>query len=232
MNPNQMLAFLEGKASNRKLWLLSCGWCRRHRFLMDDARCRAAIEVGERFADGEATADELAKASEEAFCRRDDLAGDDRKETAAIAAALSVIDPADRDSALPPMTTVATVQGTSGDLVRVAELSVVVEVRPAEREQAQQGRGHDERAAQSVLLRDVFGPLLFRRLTLDNTWLTTNVTSLAQAIYDDRAFYRLPILADALEDAGCTSAEILGHCRKPGPHVRGCWVVDQILRKE
>ena len=58
------------------------------------------------------------------------------------------------------------------------------------------------------------------------------VVQLAQAIYDDRAFDRIPILADALEEAGCTEAAILGHCRQPGEHVRGCWVVDLLLGKE
>ena len=52
-----------------------------------------------------------------------------------------------------------------------------------------------------------------------------------QRIYDDRRFQDLPILADALEEAGCTDPEILGHCRGPGEHVRGCWVVDLILGK-
>jgi hypothetical protein len=49
---------------------------------------------------------------------------------------------------------------------------------------------------------------------------------IARAIYDDRAYNRLPLLADALEDAGCTNAELLGHLRGPGPHVRGCWAVE------
>jgi hypothetical protein len=55
---------------------------------------------------------------------------------------------------------------------------------------------------------------------------------LAQVIYDERRFADLPILADALEEAGCTNTDILDHCRLPGEHVRGCWVVDLILRKE
>ena len=55
---------------------------------------------------------------------------------------------------------------------------------------------------------------------------------MAQSIYDDRAFDRLPILADALEDAGCDKADILNHCRQPGEHVRGCWVVDLVLGKD
>lgn len=67
---------------------------------------------------------------------------------------------------------------------------------------------------------------------IDQSWLTAAVTSLAQAIYDERAFDRLPILADALEDAGCHDADILGHCRGGRAHVRGCWVVDLLTGKE
>ena len=55
--------------------------------------------------------------------------------------------------------------------------------------------------------------------------------ALAGAIYDERAFDRLPVLGDALEDAGCADAAILAHCRGPGEHVRGCWVVDLLLGK-
>jgi hypothetical protein len=55
---------------------------------------------------------------------------------------------------------------------------------------------------------------------------------LARAIYADRTFDHLPILADALEEVGCIDAEILSHCRQPGKHVRGCWVVDLVLGKE
>jgi hypothetical protein len=66
---------------------------------------------------------------------------------------------------------------------------------------------------------------------LDPAWRTPAVLQLAQALYDDRAFDQLPILADALEEAGCTSRDVLDHCRGPGPHVRGCWVVDLVLGK-
>jgi hypothetical protein len=60
-------------------------------------------------------------------------------------------------------------------------------------------------------------------------WQDGTVVKLAQAIYDDRAFERMPVLADALEEAGCSDPQLLGHLRGPGPHVRGCWVVDVIL---
>jgi hypothetical protein len=82
------------------------------------------------------------------------------------------------------------------------------------------------------LLFDVFGPLPFRRMITASHWLTPTVMALAGGIYADRAFDLLPILADALEDAGCDNADILAHCRDPGPHVRGCWVLDLILGKE
>jgi hypothetical protein len=91
-------------------------------------------------------------------------------------------------------------------------------------------RYHREKAATAHLLRDVFGNP-FRPVTADPAWLTSTVVSLAQTIYEERAFDRLPILADALEDAGCDSAEVLAHCRGEGPHVRGCWAIDMLLGK-
>jgi len=87
---------------------------------------------------------------------------------------------------------------------------------------------------QAVLLRDIIGNP-FRSFAVDSSWLSwrdSTIPKLAQAIYDERAFDLLPILADALEDAGCDNADILNHCRQPGEHVRGCWVVDLLLGKE
>jgi hypothetical protein len=87
------------------------------------------------------------------------------------------------------------------------------------------------RTAKAQSLRCIFGNP-FRPLSIDPSWLTTDVVVLATGIYQDRAFDRMPILADALQDAGCDNADILDHCRGPGPHVRGCWVVDLVLGKE
>jgi hypothetical protein len=87
-----------------------------------------------------------------------------------------------------------------------------------------------ERAAQANALRDILGSP-FRAVTLQLNWLTSDVRLLAHAIYEEHTFDVLPILADALEEAGCTNQDVLSHCRGPGPHVRGCWVVDQILGK-
>jgi hypothetical protein len=89
-----------------------------------------------------------------------------------------------------------------------------------------------EKEPHSNILRDVFGNV-FRPVTLNPTWLTSNVLTLAQEIYDNRSFDRLPSLADVLEEApGCDNPEILAHCRGPGPHVRGCWALDLVLGKE
>jgi hypothetical protein len=89
-------------------------------------------------------------------------------------------------------------------------------------------------ATQAALLRDLFGSPFRPPPPLNPAWLSWNggtVVKLAQAAYDERAFDRLPVLADALEDAGCTAPDILNHCRQPGVHVRGCWVVDLLLGK-
>ena len=90
-----------------------------------------------------------------------------------------------------------------------------------------------EPAVQARLLRDLFGDP-FRPVPVDPGWAAWNsatIPKLAQAIYEERRFADLPILADALEDAGCTNQDILSHCRGPGPHVRGCWAVDLVLGK-
>ena len=86
----------------------------------------------------------------------------------------------------------------------------------------------DESRALADSIRDIFGNP-FCPAALDRVWLTTDVIALARGIYAERAFDRMPILADALQDAGCDNAEVLDHCRGPGPHVRGCWVVDLLL---
>jgi hypothetical protein len=92
-----------------------------------------------------------------------------------------------------------------------------------------------EKRIQAHLLRDVVGnpfrPPPALALSV-REWNENTPRRIAQTIYEERAFDRLPILADALEDAGCDNVDILAHCRGPGPHVRGCWVVDLILGKQ
>jgi hypothetical protein len=89
-----------------------------------------------------------------------------------------------------------------------------------------------EQVAQAAVLRDIFGPLPFREVVMDPlllTWKAGVVVKLAQAIYNEMAFDRLPVLADALEEGGCDNEDVLAHLRGPGPHARGCWVLDLVL---
>jgi len=90
--------------------------------------------------------------------------------------------------------------------------------------------GAEASAEQCILLRDIF-QAPGRHVTLDPTLLTHTVTSMAQVIYTEGRYENLAILADALEDAGCSDNEVLSHCRSPGPHARGCWIVDLLLGK-
>jgi hypothetical protein len=81
------------------------------------------------------------------------------------------------------------------------------------------------------ILRDVFGNP-FRPVTFFPSWRTDTALSLAHQMYESRDFGAMPILADALQDAGCDHEDILNHCRSRGVHVRGCWAVDLVLGKE
>lgn len=91
---------------------------------------------------------------------------------------------------------------------------------------AQERPGAAARAAGVVreIMGDPFRPVPLRRQWLRN--LGGVVAHLAESIAAERRYEDMPVLADALEDAGCSAASILGHCRGPGPHVRGCWVLD------
>ena len=90
--------------------------------------------------------------------------------------------------------------------------------------------GWVEQREQANLLRCIVGNP-FRPIAFDPAWLTSTVRTLAEGVYYRRASAPLPVLADALQDAGCEQPDILDHLRGPGPHVRGCWVVDLILGK-
>lgn len=88
----------------------------------------------------------------------------------------------------------------------------------------------NESRAQCDLLREIFGnPVL--PVAVDPDWLTQTVVSVARQMYESRDFSTMPILADALQDAGCENVAVLAHCRQPGVHVRGCWVIDMILQR-
>jgi len=211
-DPTPMLEYLRGKASDRKLRLFAVACCRHIWEWLPDSRSRVAVEAAERFADGEASADELLLcrlAANRALSERSKNAPDDRyrfvlfaASDAAYSKAWSAADMMPIDAAWP----------TSEGVVSCVENRNVL--------------NH-----QAVLLWEIFGNP-FRPVTADPRWLTSTVVAHAQTIYEERAFDRLPILADALEDARCDDADILNHLRGDGPHVRGCWAVDLVLGKQ
>jgi hypothetical protein len=82
-----------------------------------------------------------------------------------------------------------------------------------------------------ALVRDIYGPNPFRTPAFDPKWRTPAVMGVSQHIDDERDFAGMPVLGNALEEAGCNDAKVLAHCRGPGPHVRGCWAIDLILAK-
>jgi hypothetical protein len=86
-----------------------------------------------------------------------------------------------------------------------------------------------EHQEQTAILRDIFGNPF--RSVQPGHWITPAAVSVARDCYDRRDFTALPLLADLLEEAGCPEQSVLDHCRQPGEHVRGCWVVDLILGK-
>ena len=219
--PPAMLAESPIPPGQRKRRLLAVAFCRRVWHLFRDDRFRRAVEVAELYADGLATDGELAAAREALEAAAGPQGGDWRTlgkgvfETTAgepwaggsAGAAATNVGLAAAGLAEPP---------SSPD---EAAWSAYCDGESA------------EEAVQCDLVRDVFGNP-FRPVAFDPRWRSADVVALARGIYDERAFDRLPILADALEEAGCDDADILAHCRGQGEHVRGCWVVDLVLEKE
>jgi hypothetical protein len=197
--------------------LLAVALCRRiwDRFQYDD--CREAVEAVERLADDPRVYDEDYAIAAEADAAMERLQeGYARVHEAA---------PGPRGAYLAATACGGMWHDPDGLIEGVAEVAAIAAAGDAE------GPAWEaERRAQARLLHELFGNP-FRPVAADRSWLTSDVVGLARAIYDDRAFDRLPSLADALQDAGCDQADVLAHCRGDGPHVRGCWVVDLLLGK-
>jgi hypothetical protein len=216
-----MLMFARSRgASDRKLRLFACACCRRVTAPGPRPGPRwRAIDAAERFADGLATRAEL-----EALDRRRPGFGTKERRSAHPA-----YDALELDAG----------SGAAGAAMRAANFAVTEACAAARAAGAAGTRRFAftwrlflaERAAQADLVRDIFGPTLRRRSVARSLKLGTP-GRLARVIYEERRFDHLPVLADALEDAGCTDVDLLAHLRSPGPHVRGCWAVDLLLGKE
>lgn len=235
-----------GRISERKLMLFGCACCRRQWHLFDNDACRAAVETTERFVDGLCGEPDLCNAR----AAVDDLPADFRPHRWAhnikFAASFTALNDAAASRFGLPC-------GEYDDIHAQLKSDVAGNVgvalhRPNDQEVelAEEARRSgdwskvdfsrfqetvdSENAAQCELLRDIVGNP-FRLTHAIPVPVTPAVRSLASIIYSSRAFERMPELADSLEQAGCTDADLLAHCRGPGPHVRGCWVVDLILGK-
>ena len=233
-NPTPMLEFLRGKASGRKLRLFAVACCRRILQYLKEERSRCLVEIAELFADGTASAEQLRTAFDEAAEAQEAVhwEGGDAVDQSAAETVLGLRDDLQMAQVLNGATE------TIGEFVAGEAWERIYQtpgkhwsIQDREHQEAFDVGQTGEMVGQTGLLRDLFGNP-FRTTSIDKSWLTPTVVALAQAIYDDRAFDRLPFLADALEEAGCDNPDILNHCRGPGPHVRGCWVVDLLLGKE
>jgi hypothetical protein len=234
--PQKMLLALRasGRASERKLRLFACACCRLIWDFPNDERPRRALEVAERYADGLATSGEIFAA----FCDvRNCLLPLGRRYTHKVPA--EVLDSAFIAFAR----TTSTGAGYYGlkweyavsDLYQCAFDAADRVARVAA------WPGDDLAATHRVeagLLRDIIGPALFRPLPpvapAVLAWNGETVGRLAAAIYEETDFTqgRLGVLADAAEEAGLEDAELLAHLRSPGPHARGCHVVDLLLGRD
>jgi hypothetical protein len=226
--PEPFVRYLWGsrKVTDRKLRLIACGCGRLMWDALIDRRSREAVQVGELFADGLATADELGSATWQAEAAVFALDGKHeryRRERNGVRAGWLAEEDAVEEEF---------VMGWSREQISLDRARSAA--RAAELAAGSPGSflGEADRSLVSVpVIRDIIGNP-FRPIALDPSWVTSTVVSLAEGIYSDRAFDRLPILADALQDAGCDNADVLDHCRGDGPHVRGCWVIDLLLGKE
>jgi hypothetical protein len=238
-NPDPMIRHLRGKVSDRKVILFSVACCRRVWHLLEDERSRRAVEIAELFADGQVGIGEHRDATREAYAAAVELRTRaypprspdyPRRRSewdparvaashAASAAAGAPRRPGVWDLALPPYR-------MARDVAREASSAIQHDIRS--RRVGDGPSESEESAFQSGLLRDIVGDPN-RTVPLDPTWLTSTAIKLAEPIYAERAFDRLPYLGDLLEQEGCTSSEVLEHCRSGTEHVRGCWVVDLVL---
>jgi hypothetical protein len=219
-DPTPMLECLQGKASDRKLRLFACACCRRIWHLLTDEGSRNMVEVAARFADGLATQEDLAAALNAAPYYEGHL----QEGPVHIVACDAAFHVGDTDPWW------AACSAASDALFALGEAPWIENKSDPEDYIDAHGACNVERNIQASLLREILGNP-FHPITINSSWLNPTVRALAQSIYDDGNFTNFPILADALEEAGYTNEKILNHCRQPGDHVRGCWVVDLLVGK-
>ena len=218
-DPQAMLAFLRdrGPVSERKLCLYACACCRSVWHLLRDERGREAVRVSERYADGEATDAHRVAMSSPANV------------------AVSALDAKADESREQHERRLLHSGWLTGEDLAGDAAAVLEDARRAARSVAWATAGGGEYVRQGArvvqrphLLRDIFGNPL-GPVSFSPVWRTEAVVALARGIYEETAWERMPVLADALEDAGCADEAVVAHCRGDGQHCKGCWVVDLVL---
>jgi hypothetical protein len=211
-DPGFLLDYLEGKVSDRKLWLFAVGCCRRMWHLLTDERSRNAVNITEQYAEGRASANALQAALELAGCVDEE---NETGEPTPAAVAWLIARPPAFDAAY-----------------ACGHISVLMDRESMKRQPdwwaTHEREGEVEAKHQANLLRCIMGNP-FRSISDRPGRFAPKVIALAEAIYEERTFERLPALGHALEDAGCDNADIFAHCGGTGPHDRGCWVLDAVL---
>ena len=223
-NVNDLPEFLRQRASRRKLLLFACAQERQVRVATSPHLCHltstdprfSQVEFMERYADGLANEQERLVVLRGLFAVKDEALPDLDFEKIALARHVAEFVECGKDDPR---------QVSSGNPDEVPVQYHEVHQDGLQRLLSRTCQGP------ASLIHDIFGNP-FKPVAVDLCWDTSIVKALATAIYEERAFDdRLPILADALEEAGCSDAAILHHCRQPGEHWRGCWVVDLLLGK-
>jgi hypothetical protein len=215
-DPELLLKLLPtvGAVSNRKLRLFAVACCRRAMTATNvRPRTEPFVDVAERFADGEATITDLQTVG----CSP---AGADRRTNSALHHAC--MNAAEVEPGI-VMADCAALNAAWG--------ATQVGTFMPDDNGISEGRLVREQAVQCSILRDIFGNP-FHPISFSPQWRTDTTVMLTGQMYESRDFSAMPILADALQDAGCDNDDILNHCRQPGEHVRGCWLVDLVLCKE
>jgi hypothetical protein len=219
-----MRRLLQGKTIPRKLALFACACCRQIWQVVTDARSRNAVEVAEQAIDGLMSEDQLQVATLASHDARNAIEhkwGKDRAETHIRRVAAN--------ACWEGASAVWCARGFGSSVARAVQESADVAAWIG-----LSASFIDARAKQAQFLRCIVGNP-FKPATADSRWLSWNggiAVKLAHGIYDKRDFARLPVLGDALQEAGCDNKDILEHCRQAEEHVRGCWVVDLILGRE
>jgi uncharacterized membrane protein len=219
-DPNAMLEFLESRASERKLRLFAVACCRRVGPLMTDTRHQAAVEAAERFAAGLLSEEEFELALQPVVALWADIPNASRGEWASFHYLTAATRHLEREGGAPYAASFA-----SGALACLSGLRESPAWVAATR---------SEEAAQCDLIRDLFGnPAVPFHFPLN--WRSgpgSVVVERAREVYREGRFEAITSLADVLERAGCRDQAVLEHCRGPGGHIRGCWVLDALLGHE